>query len=126
MDGKHESSPLPSFAENHFNRLLHCSNLNYYFLFLRFFKITNTKSRPRYRQVVSVNRVRLVVIITWLVSFTAGLTSLWSKGAFTILQIIGVLLALLRLPSATHGFISFFTSEANSGSKDNWVGIIRI
>ena len=94
MDGKHESSPLPIFAENHFNRLLHCSNLNYYFLFLRFFKITNTKSRPRYRKVVSVDRVRLVVIITWLASFTAGLTSLWSKGAFTILQIIRVFVSV--------------------------------
>ena len=48
----------------------------------------------RYRQVVSVNRVRLIVILTWLASFIAGLTSLWSKGAFTIVQIIGVFVSV--------------------------------
>lgn len=48
----------------------------------------------RYRQVVSLKRTRAVVIITWLVSFTAGLTSLWNRVAFNVLQIIGVFLSV--------------------------------
>ena len=48
----------------------------------------------RYRQVVSLKRARAVVIVTWLVSFTAGLTSLWNRVAFNILQVIGVFLSV--------------------------------
>ena len=48
----------------------------------------------RYREVVSVGRARLIVIITWLMCFAAGSTSLWSRGTFTILQIFGVFLCI--------------------------------
>ncbi len=48
----------------------------------------------RYREVVSVWRARLVVVITWLVTFAAGSTSLWSRGTFIILQIVGVFLSI--------------------------------
>ena len=48
----------------------------------------------RYRQVVSLKRARAVVIVTWLVSFTAGLTSLWNRFAFNVIQVIGVFLSV--------------------------------
>jgi len=48
----------------------------------------------RYREVVSLGRTRLVVLMTWLVSFAAGSASLWNRETFTILQIIGVFLSI--------------------------------
>lgn len=48
----------------------------------------------RYRQVLSLDRARLVVVVTWLASFTVGLTSLWNNYAFTIAQIIGVFVSI--------------------------------
>ena len=43
-----------------------------------------------YRQVVSLGRVRLVVVVTLLVSLVSGLTCLWNLEAFRLLQIIGI------------------------------------
>lgn len=48
----------------------------------------------RYREVVSLGRARLVVVMTWLVSFAAGSASLWNRETFTILQITGVFLSI--------------------------------
>ena len=48
--------------------------------------------RLSYRQVVSLGRVRLVVVVTWLVSLVSGLTCLWRPEAFSLLQIIGIAL----------------------------------
>lgn len=48
----------------------------------------------RYREVVSLGRTRLVVVMTWLASFAAGSTSLWNRKTFTILQILGVFLSI--------------------------------
>lgn len=48
----------------------------------------------RYREIVSLWRVRFVVAVTWLVIFLAGLTSLWSRETFTMLQTTGVFLSI--------------------------------
>ena len=48
----------------------------------------------RYREVVSLGRTRLVVVMTWLVSFVAGSASQWNRETFTILQIMGVFLSI--------------------------------
>ena len=44
----------------------------------------------RYRDAVSLGRTRLVVVLTWLVSFAVGSTQLFSPASFTIAQIVGV------------------------------------
>lgn len=48
----------------------------------------------RYREVVSLGRTRLVVVMTWLLSFAAGSASLWNRETFNILQIIGLFLSI--------------------------------
>ena len=47
-----------------------------------------------YRRVVSFDRARLVVVITWVVSLVSGMTSLWNRQAFNVLQIVGVFLSI--------------------------------
>ena len=60
--------------------------------------------RLSYRQVVSLGRVRLVVVATWLVSLVSGLTSLWNREAFNLLQIIGTFLAI-AISTVSYGWI---------------------
>ena len=50
--------------------------------------------RLSYRRVVSLGRARLVVVITWFVSLISGLTSLWNREAFNVLQIVGAFLSI--------------------------------
>ena len=70
----------------------------------------------RYRRVVSLRRTRAVVIVTWLVSLTAGLTSLWSRVAFNILQIIGVFLSI-TVSSFSNGWIQVILRQHGKRPK---------
>ena len=60
--------------------------------------------RLSYRRVVSLGRVRLVVVITWFVSLMSGLTSLWNREAFNVLQIVGVFLSI-TVSTVSYGWI---------------------
>lgn len=66
----------------------------------------------RYRFVITLNRARFVVLLTWLASFAAGLTSLWSKATFTILQIIGVF-TCIALSSTSYIWIHVMLRQRN-------------
>lgn len=64
----------------------------------------------RYRQVVSFSRAFCVVVVTWLASFTAGLTSLWNRSAFTVIQIVGVFLSI-AVSSFSYAWIHIILSQ---------------
>ena len=60
--------------------------------------------RLSYRRVVSLGRARLVVVITWFVSLISGLTSLWNREAFNVLQMVGVFLSI-TVSTVSYGWI---------------------
>ena len=51
--------------------------------------------RVRYRRVVTVRRIRILVLVSWIYSISSGLTFLWNINVYTIIGALSIVLFLV-------------------------------